>query len=72
MTNTDKPNAILKGGPSHFPEHLRIRHLTDPTEKVKVLFGNRYEHFEATSETTNQPVDGLQVFVWVDHTYIAE
>ena len=39
---------------------------------VKVLFGNRYEHFEANSETTFVDDRELQVFVWTRCTYVAE
>ncbi|MEH0587670.1 DUF5988 family protein [Streptomyces sp. B21-106] len=42
-----QPNAILKGGPTfQLTDEDRIRFIADTTTKVKILKGNRYEHFE--------------------------
>ncbi|MEU9715461.1 DUF5988 family protein [Streptomyces sp. NPDC047976] len=69
------PNVILSGGPSSTAEELdRIRYVEDTTAKVKVLNGNRYEHFEPTGGTVVDPELELELLVYAysGHTYIAE
>lgn len=39
-----------------------MRYVADRNSKVKVLSGNRYEHFEPTDETVVEDDRGLQVF----------
>ncbi|MGW1189198.1 DUF5988 family protein [Streptomyces sp. NPDC002559] len=43
-------------------EKDRVRYVADRNSKVKVLSGNRYEHFEPTDETVVEDDRGLQVF----------
>lgn len=68
------PNAFLSGGSSPFiGDQDRLRFLPDlSVDAVKVLFGNRYEHFEAKDETTFVDDRELRVFVWTRCTYVAE
>ncbi|WP_225798269.1 DUF5988 family protein [Streptomyces aculeolatus] len=74
MDDNDAPNVFLKGGsPSAIDDDERLRYLPDPdVAKVRVLRGNRYEHFEASSETTRVGDRELRVFVWTRCTYVAE
>jgi hypothetical protein len=68
------PNAFLRGGPtSAIPEEERLRYLPDlEVPKVRVLCGNRYEHFEASSESTLVNGREVRVFEWSYRTYVAE
>lgn len=68
------PNAILHGGPAeHMPHHERIRTVGDPTQtKIKVLVGNRYEHFVADGVAGTHEDGDLRVFRWAGTTYVAE
>ncbi|ONI87966.1 hypothetical protein ALI144C_08390 [Actinosynnema sp. ALI-1.44] len=76
MNMDDKlaPNVFLSGGSAQtIADADRLRYVPDlDVPKVSLLFGNRYEHFEASSETTL--VDGreVKVFVWSLRTYVAE
>jgi len=72
MKITHYPNAILHGGPSSLGAHERIRHTEDLTDKIKVLAGNRYEHFEPTPEVDRSLGQDLVVYVWKECTYVAE
>ena len=48
----ENPNVILTGGPTFLiHEEDRVRYIANTNSKVKVLSGNRYEHFEPTDET---------------------
>ncbi|MFE0427183.1 DUF5988 family protein [Streptomyces sp. NPDC058953] len=68
-----RPNVVLRGCTSpYLAEEQRIRHVPDPGEKVKFLFGNRYEHFVATSEWVNHEGETLRVFAWAGATSPAE
>ncbi|MFJ3928299.1 DUF5988 family protein [Streptomyces sp. NPDC090022] len=40
--------------------------------KVKVLWGNRYEHFEPTDGTITAEELELMVYQWSGYTYVAE
>lgn len=51
------PNVILRGGPA---------------VKVKLLKGNRYEHFEPTDGTVLEDELELLVYDWSGDTYVAE
>lgn len=68
------PNVFLSGGVSpYIGDQDRLRYLPDASvNAVKVLFGNRYEHFEANAETTVVGDRELRVFVWTRCTYVAE
>ncbi|WP_331749097.1 MULTISPECIES: DUF5988 family protein [unclassified Streptomyces] len=71
--NTVEPNVILRGGASpYLTDNQRIRYVENTDDKLKLLQGNRYEHFEPTTE--NEIHDGMQlrVFIWVGGTKLAE
>ncbi|MEV0373374.1 DUF5988 family protein [Streptomyces sp. NPDC050636] len=74
MDDNSAPNVYLSGGsPTAIAEEARLRYIPDldvPT--VKVLCGNRYEHFEASSKTTRIDDRELRVFLWIRRTYVAE
>jgi hypothetical protein len=70
---TTTPNAILAGGPAEkFPEVERLRHIIGSESKLKLLRGNRYEHFQRTAETILHELGELRVFTWTGCTYVAE
>ncbi|MEU9268784.1 DUF5988 family protein [Streptomyces sp. NPDC048251] len=74
MDDNGAPNVFLRGGiRTAIADEERLRFLPDlDVDKVKVLCGNRYEHFEASSETTVVDDRELRVFVWTSCTYVAE
>lgn len=74
MESHAAPNVFLSGGSSpYIGERDRLRYLPDlEVDAVKVLCGNRYEHFEANAETTVVEDRELRVFVWTRCTYVAE
>ncbi|NJQ05121.1 DUF5988 family protein [Streptomyces lonarensis] len=74
MEFNDRPNVFLSGGPSSvLTEAEQLRYIADlDVPKIKVSRGNRYEHFEATAETTLIDDRELRVFVWTHNTYVAE
>lgn len=73
MTSHTAPNAILHGGPSEYlPEERRLRHVPEPQDVLKVLCGNRYEHFRRSPETVRRGPLDLRVFTWTGYTYLAE
>jgi hypothetical protein len=68
-----EPNIVLIGGsamPLDSNERVRFTHRLDAT--IKLLLGNRYEHFEPTERST--VIDGreLLVFEWKTFTKVAE
>ncbi|MBM4791807.1 hypothetical protein HXP44_07000 [Streptomyces sioyaensis] len=66
-------NALLRGGPTTYvAEEERVRYVPDMTSPLKLLCGNRYEHFEPTAERVRQDGHTLRVFVWTGCTYVAE
>ncbi|MEU3228436.1 DUF5988 family protein [Streptomyces sp. NPDC006976] len=71
---TQPPNVILSGGPATLELKFedRIRYVEDTTSKVKLLKGNRYEHFEPTSAMTTEKELELLVYAWSGYTYVAE
>ncbi|MGW9425564.1 DUF5988 family protein [Streptomyces koyangensis] len=74
MHNHGTPNVFLSGG-SHagLADEQRLHYVSDlSVTKVKVLNGNRYEHFEASTETTLVDDRELRVFAWTQCTYVAE
>ncbi|MEU9988288.1 DUF5988 family protein [Streptomyces sp. NPDC007971] len=74
MDNNGAPNVFLTGAPvTAVAAEERLHHLADlGASKVKIPRGNRYEHFEASSETTLVDDRELRVFVWTHSTYVAE
>ncbi|AVV46596.1 DUF5988 family protein [Streptomyces sp. ID05-04B] len=70
----NQPNAILKGGPAfQLTDEDRIRYIADTTTKIKLLKGNRYEHFEPTHTTiTHNNDQQLHVYTWTGYTCVAE
>ncbi|MFD0278337.1 DUF5988 family protein [Kitasatospora sp. NPDC127111] len=72
MNDNGAPNVFLTGAAA-LTGAERLRHVADvDVAKVKVPLGNRYEHFEASSETTLVDDRELRVFVWTHSTYVAE
>ncbi|MET7467472.1 DUF5988 family protein [Micromonospora sp. NPDC005686] len=73
MTIESRPNTILLGCPTaNFPETAQIRSTADSEQIVKVLNGNRYEHFRRTPEVIQHRLGDLSVFTWTGSTYVAE
>ncbi|WP_419998921.1 DUF5988 family protein [Streptomyces boninensis] len=68
------PNVFLSGGSRlGLTDEQRLHYISDHSvTKVKVLNGNRYEHFEASTETTLVDDRELRVFSWTQSTYVAE
>lgn len=67
------PNAILTGGPGDLISDIdRIRYVEDQCDRLKLLRGNRYDHFERSAETVPHELGELRVFVWSGLTYVAE
>ncbi|MGV9311625.1 DUF5988 family protein [Streptomyces sp. NPDC003691] len=68
-----EPNVVLRGGTSpYLPEVQRIRRVSDTDDTLKLLLGNRYEHFEPTAESETHQGVPLRVFRWVGSTKPAE
>ncbi|GAB2926551.1 DUF5988 family protein [Streptomyces mayteni] len=67
-----RPNVLLRGGPVHLPARLRLRHVGDVADTLKLPVGNAYEHFRPTTETVEKDGERLRVFEWVRRTYVAE
>lgn len=66
-------NAVLRGGPAaHFTDDERIRYVPDTGNSLKLQRGNRYEHFEPTTEIMQHEGRDLVVFTWTRVTYVAE
>lgn len=73
LEEAQAPNAILTGGPSTcFEGKARIWRAARLDAVVKLLNGNRYEHFAPTSETVFVEGRRLQIFVWSGYTKVAE
>jgi hypothetical protein len=71
--DAEEPNVLLTGGPaSCFTNGGRTWSAERLDADVKVLNGNRYEHFSPTPESVS--VDGrrLRIFVWSGYTKVAE
>lgn len=69
----EEPNAILTGGPAGFASGTgRMWFAERPDRVVKLLNGNRYEHFAPTPETVLVEGRPLQVFRWAGFTKVAE
>ncbi|WP_406205822.1 DUF5988 family protein [Kitasatospora sp. NBC_01560] len=66
-----KANILLEGGAAG-SRFARV-HEADPRESVvKVLAGNRYEHFRRTGRTAVHEGIALDVFEWSGSTFVAE
>ncbi|MEU5537061.1 DUF5988 family protein [Streptomyces sp. NPDC020362] len=74
MDDNGAPNVFLTGAPAAvIAGEGRLHYLADlDAAKVKIPRGNRYEHFEASSETALVDDRELRVFVWTHSTYVAE
>ncbi|GHI04349.1 DUF5988 family protein [Streptomyces cellostaticus] len=74
MDDNGAPNVFLTGAPATvIAGEEQLRYIADlDVTKVKIPRGNRYEHFEASSETTLVDDRELRVFVWTHSTYVAE
>jgi len=72
MNNSAEVNVILHGGPRSLSPDERVRHVEDTAEKVKLLRGNHYEHFEPTAETERYLGRDLLIYAWTGCTYVAE
>jgi hypothetical protein len=68
----DQVRVRLSGCPRDVPDLDRIREVNSLSEKVKLSFGNGYEHFAFSGES--QVIDGhkVAVFTWCGRTKIAE
>jgi len=69
MNEPEMVDVRLEGGPSWLPRELHPQRLPDGTEKVKVPYGGRYEHFERAGKAAG---DGPVVFQWTGCTHVAE
>lgn len=65
------PNVLLTGG-KDIPETVRTHRVEHLVDRFKLNLGNRYEHFEATSETCEVEGRSLHVYAWIYRTYVAE
>lgn len=72
MDSSPEVNIVLHGGPSSLSSHERIRHVENTDEKVKLLLGNHYEHFEPTEKAERRLGRDLRIYVWAGCTYVAE
>ncbi|GHH92976.1 DUF5988 family protein [Streptomyces capillispiralis] len=66
-----EPNVLLTGGKG-VPDAVRTHRVDRLTDRLKLELGNRYEHFEATSETREVEGRALHVYAWIYRTYVAE
>ncbi|GAB3449313.1 DUF5988 family protein [Actinophytocola sediminis] len=64
--------VLLEGGPVSLPEANRVYEVTDLSDRVRLVRGNGYEHFEYSGG--DREVDGttMPVFRWFQQTKIAE
>lgn len=73
IDSLEQPNVILTGGPDSFFEvRDRVRFAERLDSTVKLLNGNRYEHFAPTPETVFVEGRRLQIFSWTGTTKVAE
>ncbi|UJW32914.1 DUF5988 family protein [Saccharothrix sp. AJ9571] len=67
------PNVVLRGGPLALPGgNPRFHRVPDEELPLKLVNGNRYEHFRPTTETELHAGRPLRVFEWIGRTYVAE
>jgi hypothetical protein len=62
----------LTGGPSYVTESMRSHEVMSLDESIKVLYGNGYEHFAYSGETTANGGGPVALFAWIRRTKIAE
>jgi len=73
LDSRQEPNSILTGGPAGFASGTgRLWFTERPDRAVKLLNGNRYEHFVPTPETVLVEGRMLQIFCWAGFTKVAE
>lgn len=72
MDSSPEANVVLRGGPSSLAPCERVRHASNTTDKLKLLRGNHYDHFEPTAEIERRSGHELRVYVWMGCTYVAE
>lgn len=66
-------DAVLEGGPTTFPAHLRSHRVSPTEQKVKIAHYGGYEHFERGPDTGDPPPrSGPVVFRWTTRTRVAE
>jgi Family of unknown function (DUF5988) len=63
--------AVLVGGPDWLGPELRVVDIEASVSQIKMLSGNRYEHFHRVPEAGSQEQDA-RVFEWSHCTYVAE
>ncbi|MEU8082785.1 DUF5988 family protein [Micromonospora sp. NPDC049101] len=69
----DLIDAVLEGGPTSFPAHLRSHRVPRTEQKVKIAHYGGYEHFERGPDTGDPLVrGGPVVFRWTTRTRVAE
>ncbi|HEY7143743.1 MAG TPA: DUF5988 family protein [Streptosporangiaceae bacterium] len=66
-----RPNVILTGGPS-LVDGERIRYVENLEEKLKLLRGHHYDHFEPTGRSLLRDGLDLAVFSYSGFTRVAE
>ncbi|MFE7560494.1 DUF5988 family protein [Kitasatospora sp. NPDC057500] len=66
-----KANILLEGGAAG-SDFARVREVAAGESVVKVLTGNRYEHFRRTGRTAVHEGVPLDVFEWSGSTFVAE
>lgn len=67
--NDGKIDVILHGGPTYFPENLRVQRIEVGQRKVKIMYAGGYEHFERVDDEDNEAPVNLW---WTMCTKIAE
>jgi hypothetical protein len=72
MSEMDQIKVLLVGGPAALREADRIRVVDTLVDKIKLLFGNSYEHFAYSGESHELNGSRLPVFRWCSRTKIAE
>jgi hypothetical protein len=67
-------SALLQGGPTSFPEKLRLQRVNARNWKIKVPHRGGYEHFERVDEAGDhgESSTGQVRFRWTTRTKLAE
>ncbi|MFG2846362.1 DUF5988 family protein [Kitasatospora sp. NPDC048296] len=66
-----KVNILLEGGAAG-SEFERVREVGHGESVVKILAGNRHEHFRRTDRTAFHEGVPLDIFEWSGNTFVAE
>lgn len=61
----------LTGGPEGTPSTWEVESL-ESERKIRILCGNRYEHFEYAHYSVRSGTEEIPVYQWSYRTYIAE